>query len=87
MLKRERGMKSNGKLPHIFMPSKTATLVPEFELEDLPLDRTAILVSAFAEKRPHLGQNTHDDDDYDYDITEPEKSRFQRECVEVQNKK
>ena len=35
---------SNGKLPHIFIPSKAANLVPEFVVEDLPLDRTATLV-------------------------------------------
>ena len=28
-------MESNGKLPHIFILSKTATLVPEFTVEDL----------------------------------------------------
>ena len=35
MLKREWGAESNGKLP-----SKTATLVPEFAVEDMPLGRT-----------------------------------------------
>ena len=30
MLKREWGAESNGKLPHLFIPSKTATLFPEF---------------------------------------------------------
>ena len=44
ILKREWGAESNGKLPHLFIPSKTATLVPEFAVEDLPLDRTATLV-------------------------------------------
>ena len=34
---RERGAESNGKLPQLFIPSKTATLVPEFAMEDLPL--------------------------------------------------
>ena len=33
----EWGAKSNGKLPHLFIPSKTATLVPGFAVEDLPL--------------------------------------------------
>ena len=33
-----------GKLPHRFIPSKTATSVPEFAVEDLPLRRTAALV-------------------------------------------
>ena len=35
---------SNGKLPHLFILSKTATLVPEFAVEDLPLDRTMFAV-------------------------------------------
>ena len=41
MLKREWGAESNGKLPHLFIPSKTAAWVPEFAVEDLPLSRTA----------------------------------------------
>ena len=43
MLKRELGAEINGKLPHLFFPSKTATLVPEFAVEDLPLGTTAAL--------------------------------------------
>ena len=35
MLKREWGAEINGKLPHLFIPSKTATLVPEFTVEVL----------------------------------------------------
>ena len=54
MLKREWGAESNGKLPHLFIPSKTAILVAEFAMEDLPLNRTGTLVPAFAA----LGQNT-----------------------------
>ena len=50
MLKREWGAESNGTLPHLFSSSKTATLVPEFTEEDLPLDRTVTLVPAFAVK-------------------------------------
>ena len=50
MLKREWGAESNGKLPHLIIPSKTATLVPEFAVEDLPLGRTAALVPEFAVK-------------------------------------
>ena len=30
------GVESNRKLPHIFIPVKTAVLVPEFAVEDLP---------------------------------------------------
>ena len=44
MLMREWGAESNGKLPHLLIPSKTATLVPEFEVDDLPLGRAAALV-------------------------------------------
>ena len=40
MLKGERGAESNWKLPHLFIPGKTAALVPEIAVEDLPLDRS-----------------------------------------------
>ena len=50
MLKREWGMESNRKLPHLFIPSKTAILVPGFVVEELSLDRTAALVPEFAVK-------------------------------------
>ena len=56
MLKREWGAESNGKLPHLFIPSKTATLVPEFAIEDLPLGRIAALVPEFAVKDLPLGR-------------------------------
>ena len=36
MLQRVWGAESNGKLPHLFIPSKTAALVPEFAVEELP---------------------------------------------------
>ena len=70
MLKRERdrererewGAESNGKLPHLFIRSKTATLVSEFAVEDLPLYRTAILVPTFAVKDLPLGITLCDDD-------------------------
>ena len=39
MLKREWGAESNEKLLHLFIPGKTAALVPEFAVEDLPLGR------------------------------------------------
>ena len=56
MPKREWDAESNGKLLHLFIPSKSATLVPEFAVEDLPLDRTATLVSVFAVKGLALGR-------------------------------
>ena len=37
MLTREWGAESNRKLPHIFIPDKTAALGPEFAVEDLSL--------------------------------------------------
>ena len=55
MLKREWGAESNGKLPHLLISSKTATLVPEFAVEDLPSGRTAALVPEFAVKDLPLG--------------------------------
>ena len=56
MLKTEWGAESNGKLPHLFIPSKTVTLVPEFVVEDLPLSRTAALVPVFVVKDLPLGR-------------------------------
>ena len=56
MPKREWGAESNGMLPHLFIPNKLATLVPEFAVEDLPLDRTATLVPGFAVKDLPLGR-------------------------------
>ena len=44
MLEREWGAENNGKLPHLFIPSETATLAPEFVVEDLPMRRTAAWV-------------------------------------------
>ena len=56
MLKIEWAAESNGKLPHLFVPSKVATLVPEFAVEDLPLGRTATLVPEFAVKDLPMGR-------------------------------
>ena len=57
-------VESNGKLLHLFISSKTVTLVPEFAVEDLPVGRTAALVPEFAVKDLSLGR-TLDDDDYE----------------------
>ena len=56
MLLREWGEESNGKLPHLFNPSKTGTLVPEFAVEDLSLGRTTALVPEFVVKDLPLGR-------------------------------
>ena len=45
MLKREWGAESDGKLPHLSISSKTATLVPEFAVEDLPFEENCGLGS------------------------------------------
>ena len=63
MIKREWGAESNAKLPHLFIPSKTATLGREFAVEDLPLCRTAALVPGFAVKNLPLGKTLDNDDD------------------------
>ena len=57
MLKREWDAESNGKLPHLIIPSKTPTLVPKSVVEDLPLARTAALVSEFVAKDLPLGRS------------------------------
>ena len=54
--KEEWGAESNGKLQHLFIPSKTATLVPEFAVEDLPLGRTETLVPELPVKELPLGR-------------------------------
>ena len=46
----------HGKQPHLFIPSKTTTLVYEFAVGDLPVDRTATLVPEFAVKDLPLGR-------------------------------
>ena len=56
MLKREWGVESNGKLPHLFIPSKTATWVPEFAMEELYLGRIWALVPEFAMRDLPLGR-------------------------------
>ena len=61
MLKREWGAESNGKLPHLYIPCKTATLVPDFAVEDLPLSRTAALVPEFALKACPWTEHSDDD--------------------------
>ena len=44
------GCESNRKLPHLFLPCKTETLLPQFAVEDLPLDKSATLVPGFSVK-------------------------------------
>ena len=51
-------MESKGKVPHLFIPSKTAAWIPEFAVEDLLLGRTAAFVPALGSEGLALGQNT-----------------------------
>ena len=57
MLKKEWGAESNGKIPHLFILSKTASLVPDFAVEDLPLGLNCSLSARVCSKRSSLGQN------------------------------
>ena len=50
---------SNRKLSHLFNPSKTATLVPEFAVEDLPLHRIGTLI--LQSKTCSLAEHSDDD--------------------------
>ena len=56
MLKREWCTESNGKLPNLFIPSKTATLVFEFAVEYQPMGRNAALMPEFVVKGLPLGR-------------------------------
>ena len=62
MLKTEWGAESNGKLPHLFVSSEIETLVPEFAVEDLTLDKTAALVPEFAVKTCPWAKHSDDDE-------------------------
>ena len=53
---RERGAESNGKLPHLFIPGKTAALVPEFVAEDLPSSELQPWFFSFALEDVPLGR-------------------------------
>ena len=61
MLKREWGAESNGKLSHLFIPSKTVSWVPAFSVKDLPLSRTAAVVPEFAVMDVTLAEDSDDD--------------------------
>ena len=56
MLNRELDAESNRKLQRLFIPSKTATLVPKFAVEDQSLGENAVLVPQFAMKDLLLGR-------------------------------
>ena len=65
MLKTEWGAESNGKLPHLFISSKAATLVPELAVEDLPLGRLQPWCLSLHLNTCRWPEHTDDDDDDD----------------------
>ena len=56
MLKREWGVESIGKLPHLFIVSKTAALLSEFAVEDQPSTELQPWVPVLAVKDLLLGR-------------------------------
>ena len=54
------------KLPHLFIPSKIATLVPVYSGRPA-FGQNCTLGARVCSERPVLGQNTHDDDGDDFD--------------------
>ena len=58
MLKREWGAESNGKLPHLFIPSKTAVWVPEYAGGRPAFEQNCGLGSWVCSEGPGLGQNS-----------------------------
>ena len=63
MLKREWGAESNGKLPHLFIPGKTAALVPEFAVEDVSSAELQPTFLRLQSRTCPWAEHTDDDDD------------------------
>ena len=63
MLKKEWGAEINRKLQHLFIPGRTAALVPEFAVEDLPSAQLQPWHPALAPKDLPLGRTLDDNDD------------------------
>ena len=57
MLKREWGAESNGKLPHPFIPSKTATVVTSLQWKTC-LQQNCSVDSCVCSETPDLGEKT-----------------------------
>ena len=58
MIKERVGCGKQREATALFIHSKTVTLIPEFAVEDVPLNRTATFVPKFTEKDLPLGR-TH----------------------------
>ena len=54
MRKSEWGAESNGKLPQLIIPGKTAALIPEFAVEDLPAAELQPWFLRFSEEKNTL---------------------------------
>ena len=61
MLKRERGAESNRKLPHLVLPGKTAALVLEFAVEDLPSAELQPRFLSLQRRTCPCAEHSHDD--------------------------
>ena len=57
---------NNGKIPHLFISSEIATLVPKFSVEDLSSSRTATFFQNLQWKICYWTKHSDDDDDDDY---------------------
>ena len=70
MLKREWSAENNEKLPDLFIPGKTAALVPEFAVEHLPSAELQPWFLRFQWRTcpwaEHYEEDEDDDDDDDY---------------------
>ena len=62
MLKSERDAERNEKLPHLFISSNTATLVPEFAVEDLTSAELQPWFLRLQLRTYPWAEDSHDDD-------------------------
>ena len=62
MLKREWGAESSGTLPYLWIPGKTATLVPEIAVEDVPHQNCSLGFCACSKMFRSWAEHSDDDD-------------------------
>ena len=71
MLERESGVERNRKLPHLFILNKTATLVPEFAVEDLPWAELQPWFLRLQQKSCPWAEHSDDDISHIYSTVKP----------------
>ena len=64
MLKSEWGAEYNGKLPQLFIPGKTAALVPEFAVDQLSAELQPWFLRFQRRTCPWAEHSGDDDDEY-----------------------